>query len=242
MERFIKKVVAKQNDNFSNPGVSVAFFGDSVTQGCFEIYKKSENAIETVYDKRSAYHKYFADIFTVLCPNVPVNIINAGISGDNAPHAAKRLERDVLIHKPDLVVVCFGLNDSAQGLDGVKKYQDALSTIFDLIKESESEVIFMTPNMMCTTVSCHLTDDMSKNIASDAVKCQNDGIFDAYIDAAKEVCAKKEVTVCDCYAKWKRLASLGINVTELLSNKINHPTREMNWLFAYSLVETILGL
>ena len=31
----------------------------------------------------------------------------------------------------------------------------------------------------------------------------------------------------------------GVDVTELLSNKINHPTREMNWLFAYSLVETM---
>ena len=28
--------------------------------------------------------------------------------------------------------------------------------------------------------------------------------------------------------------------TNLLSNKINHPTREMNWLFAISLIETMM--
>ena len=32
----------------------------------------------------------------------------------------------------------------------------------------------------------------------------------------------------------------GVDVTELLANKINHPTREMNWLFAVSLVDTML--
>ncbi len=40
-------------------------------------------AIEAIYDKNAAYHNYLARIFAVLFPTVPVNIINAGISGDN---------------------------------------------------------------------------------------------------------------------------------------------------------------
>lgn len=35
---------------------------------------------------------------------------------------------------------------------------------------------------------------------------------------------------------------VSVNITELLSNKINHPTHEMNWIFAYSLVEEIMKL
>lgn len=242
MSNFIEKLVAKQNDIKNNPAVTVAFLGDSVTQGCFELYKKTETEIETVFDKNSAYHKYFADIFTVLCPNVPVNIINAGMSGDNAPHGSERLEGDVLRHSPDLVVVCFGLNDCGQGLDGINQYTDALSAIFDRIKASGSELIFMTPNMMCTRLSCHITDKLIKNIAQQVAIRQNEGVLDAYVDAARKLCAEKGVTVCDCYAKWKRLEEVGIDVTELLSNKINHPTRDMNWLFAYSLVETIFEM
>ena len=242
MSKFIEKVVAKQKNICNNPSVTVAFLGDSVTQGCFEIYRKSETTIETVFDKNSAYHKYFAEIFAVLCPNVPVNIINAGISGTTAPFGLKRIERDVLRHSPDLVVVCFGLNDCGQGMDGIGTYTDALSKIFDRIKDSGSELIFMTPNMMCTEVSCHVTDDFIKGIAENIAKLQNDGILDAYIDAAKKLCAEKGVVVCDCYAKWKRMAEVGIDVTELMSNKVNHPTREMNWLFAHSLVETIFEM
>ena len=47
------------------------------------------------------------------------------------------------------------------------------------------------------------------------------------------------VPVCDCYALWKQLEAGGVDTTELLSNKINHPTREMNRLFAYELIKTI---
>jgi len=237
-----EKIVAKQNGNFDNPGITVAFLGDSVTQGCFEVYLKSDGGIETVFDRNSAYHMYFSKIFSVLCPNVPVNVINAGISGGTAPHGLERLDRDVLKFSPDLVVVCFGLNDCGGGLEKLDCYKNSLAEIFDRVKESGSELIFMTPNMMCTDLSCHIKEEKIREIAGNICNNQKNGILDAYIECAKEVCKEKNVTVCDCYKKWKRLSDLGINVTELLANKINHPTREMNWLFAYSLVETILGL
>ncbi len=41
------------------------------------------------------------------------------------------------------------------------------------------------------------------------------------------------------YAKWCRLRECGVNTTELLSNKLNHPIREMHRLTAYSLDETM---
>ena len=39
--------------------------------------------------------------------------------------------------------------------------------------------------------------------------------------------------------EWKLMQEKGVDVTELLSNKLNHPTREMNWFTAYKLVETM---
>ena len=242
MMKVVQKIMAKKKDNFNEPGVSIAFLGDSVTQGCFEVYIDSKNDIETRFDKTSAYHNYLAKIFSVLYPNVPINIINAGISGDNAPHALTRLERDVLKYNPDLVVVCFGLNDCGSGLEKINDYTTALSEIFDKISETGSEIIFMTPNMMCQHLSCDIKEEKIKECAKGILKSQNEGVLDAYIDAAKQLCKDKNITVCDCYAKWKTLAACGVDITELLSNKLNHPTREMNWLFAYSLAETILGM
>ena len=65
--------------------------------------------------------------------------------------------------------------------------------------------------------------------------------MDEYMKTAKQVCVEKGVKVCDCYEKWKQLYNSGVNVTELLSNKVNHPLREMHWLFAYMLVDTMLS-
>lgn len=239
--RIMKLFAEKAKDNFNKKSPTIAFLGDSVTQGCFEVYKKNTTEIETVFDKTSAYPNYIEKIFSVLFPSVPVNIINAGISGDNAPHGLARLEDDVLCHNPDLVVVCFGLNDVGGGLTNIEKYAEALDGIFIKLKEKDIEVIFMTPNMMNTYTDCSITDPDIKRIADLAAARQNGGELDKYTERAKEVCRDNGITVCDCYSKWKELYESGVDVTALLANKINHPTRDMNWLFACSLVETMIG-
>ena len=73
------------------------------------------------------------------------------------------------------------------------------------------------------------------------VELQNSGVMDRYMESARAICARRGVPVCDCYAQWKQLQAAGVNTTELLSNKLNHPTREMNWLFAVSLLRSILS-
>lgn len=236
----MKLLAEKAKDNWNARPVTIAFLGDSVTQGCFEIYKKNETEIETVFDKNNAYHTDVAKILAVLFPSVPVNIINAGISGDNAPHALERMEQDVLCHHPDLTVVCFGLNDCGNGVEKVEQYARALRGIFEKLRQAGSEIIFMTPNMMNPTVSCHLTDPLMRSIAEDTMRRQNGGVLECYLENARKVCREYGVTLCDCYEKWKLLYENGVDVTELLANKINHPTREMSWLFAVSLVDTML--
>ena len=236
----IRKMSIKAKNNAQAEGVTIAFIGDSVTQGCFEIYRKNDNSIETIFDKKHAYHTYVADILATLFPTVPVNIINAGISGDNAPSGLMRLERDVLRHEPDLVIVCYGLNDAGTDSDSLSRYIDALRKIFNKLKQSHTEIIFMTPNMMNTRISDHLQDENMRAIAEDTRMVQTNGYFDAHINAARELCHECGIRICDCYSIWKRMYESGVDTTELLANKINHPTREMNFLFAYELVRTMV--
>jgi lysophospholipase L1-like esterase len=44
-------------------------------------------------------------------PQAQLTVRNAGISGDTTTGGLKRLDRDVLAHKPHLVTVMFGMND-----------------------------------------------------------------------------------------------------------------------------------
>jgi len=239
--KIMQKIAAKANHLLEEPIPTIAFLGDSVTQGCFEIYRKNDGDIETVFDPSCAYHAYLAQKLHTLCPSAPVNIINAGISGDSAPSGARRLERDVLCHHPDLTVVSYGLNDSSLGLSGIGKYTDALADIFCRLTEAGSEVIFMTQNMMNTTISPFLPKEpVFRECAEGAARTQNEGILKAYYEAAKKVALDAGVKICDVYAIWERMAENGIDTTALLANHINHPTREMNHLFADSLLRVML--
>ena len=238
--KIMEKIARKAEDHSHYEGVTVAFLGDSVTQGCFEIYKKENGQMETVFDKRHSYERYFSDILSILYPNVTVNIIHAGISGDRAPVGLQRLERDVLRHEPDLTVVCYGLNDCGMKAESVGIYTEALRGIFEKLRDAGSEIIFMTPNMMNTKISPHLTDPDFVKVANRCAEMQNGGAFDAHMDAARSLCREMGIPLCDCYALWKRMSEGGVDITELLANKINHPTREMNALFAYELVRTML--
>ena len=136
-----------------------------------------------------------------------------------------------------MIVVCFGLNDASQGVEGIEKYKNALAQIFAKVKETDTEIIFMTPNMVNTYTSSLVPEGLCKDVAEMMSQIQNQGIMDLYMDAAREVCAEYGVKLCDCYGKWKLLAEKGVDTIALLSNHINHPTREMSWLFAGSLVE-----
>jgi len=95
--------------------------------------------------------------------------------------------------------------------------------------------------MMNTYVDYRLQDDLIKDLAARIAQRQVNGVLDAYMNAARAVADDCGVPVCDVYAKWKRMAELNVNTTALLSNHINHPTREMNYLFAYSLFDTMLS-
>lgn len=237
---FVNKLKNKSVNMYGQKPVTIAFLGDSVTQGCFEIYKTGEKSIETVFDSENSYSVKLKKLFTGIYPNVQLNIINSGISGDNSANGLKRIERDILPYSPDLVVVCFGLNDCNNGQNYIETYADNLKKIFKKLKSADIEIIFMTPNMMNTKTSCNITDIFIKEIAERLAAIQNNGILKKYIDAAKAAAVSEGVKVCDCYDKWEKLYQSGVDTTSLLANYLNHPAREMHWLFAYSLFETIM--
>ena len=83
--------------------LTLAFLGDSVTQGCFELYKNEKGKICTVTKPDHAFSQLLLARLRALYPAVPFRVVNAGISGDRAPNGAKRLARDVLSHRPDLM-------------------------------------------------------------------------------------------------------------------------------------------
>lgn len=223
--RIAEKINLDKQGLIENGPITIVAFGDSVTHGAVAY---GEIDYETVYWNR------LKKKINNLKNYVPVNVINAGIGGITAKGSLERMDKHVLSHNPDLIIVCFGLNDINNSLE---EYLNSMEEIFEKGQESGAEVIFMTPNMLNTSVADDTPEEFYE-YAIKTAKMQNEGRMDLYIESAVTLAKKMGIKVCDCYKKWKECSKTQ-DITYLLANRINHPTKEMHELFAQSLYEII---
>jgi lysophospholipase L1-like esterase len=123
-------------------------------------------------------------------------VINAGKGGDNATSALARLKKDVLAHKPDIVTVSFGLNDT--GSRKPDQFKESLKKIIKTLKDADIQVVLMTSTPF----------DNNRHGWGKKKQFQDLGGLDEYMD--KEFCAKmrsladgKDVLLCDLHGIFK---------------------------------------
>lgn len=223
--KILEKLLMDQRGLVENGPITIVAFGDSVTHGAVG---PEELNYETVYWNR--LRQKINDVRNY----VPVNVINAGIGGITAKESLKRMEGQVFAHNPDLIIVCFGLNDVNGTLED---YISSLRTIFEECNNHGIQTIFMTPNMLNTYVA-EDTEERFLDYAAKTAEMQANGRMDKYMNAACDLASGMGVELCDCYSRWKELGKTE-DTTLLLANRINHPTNEMHELFADSLFNVI---
>ncbi len=233
--RTAQKLVAREMDHMHRDPVTIAVLGDSVTQGCFECWYDEQKGFYGPTQPEECYASKLQRILHLFCPNAQLNIINAGVGGDSAAGGLTRFDRDVARFSPDLVVIAFALNDSAAGPEGISAYKEALKELIRKTKALGAECILLTPNAMNDYVSPYLKEAKLR----EAAELFMDSCLDDYVNAAREAAAEENVPLCDVYAKWQTLRNAGVDTTELLANRLNHPVRPMHWVPAWMLAETI---
>ncbi len=81
-------------------------------------------------------------------------VINAGVGGDTTELGKKRFQKDVLDRQPDITLICFGMNDQAQGAYGalvpLKTYIANMEYFITTLQASGSRVILIAPHEVCT--------------------------------------------------------------------------------------------
>ncbi len=229
LERFHKRIAEKAEDN-STPPVLIIPLGDSVTQGCTVI---------DVIDHQNAYHNVLKQKLEDKYPKTTFSVYNAGVGGENAGDGQKRLERDVIRHDPDLVIVGFCLNDSCGGSDNLEEYVDNMRNIITRVKaETSADIIVLTPNFMATSDNPNIVPEHQKHIKV-LVNCQQKGILKAYKDALKKLAEKMDIPVADVYEEWQKMADGGIDTNAHLANGLNHPFPEGHKLIAETVFKLI---
>lgn len=227
-----------KNKILNGEEVSLCFFGDSITEGCFEF---NDDESDTSF-KRDLGYPYKLQKLIKDRLNKDVHIINAGKSGNNTIKALRRFNCDVLSRKPDFCLVMFGSNDVVNikwGEFDQNTYLYNMKHIFNTLNENNIEVACMTPSMMATRDKGTLKNKVYQDMLLDCIEIQTNGTVDKFFEDLKELCKQMNVPVIDVYSKWKKMYDDGIDITNLLANDINHPTEEMHNLFAEEIYKEI---
>lgn len=85
--------------------------------------------------------------------NDKVNVINSGISGNTIMQMWQRTYNDVVKYKPDLVVICSGINDighSTSVSDYKKQFEAIIQQILACLG-TDTDIIIRTPNYLRTS-------------------------------------------------------------------------------------------
>lgn len=233
--------------------VKIVFFGDSVTQGCFEGEADPE-------DQQYVYHARFCNMLREKYPQAKIQAINAGIGGNTAGMGLYRMQKDVLEQKPDFCVVCFGINDTtccalnrltilikfAKNMLAMIKpnmdeaaysllanckpkesYRYAMDKILTKLEENYIPAMVLTPNRMSLASVKDKNDPVYFLSAINAYLMKR-GTMDKMMDIARDVTKSHGVPVADGYEHWKVLEQKGIVTNASYVNGTNHPSRELH--------------
>ncbi len=119
-------------------------------------------------------------------PDLGIEVIGAGISGNRVPDLEARLDRDVIEKKPTLVVIYIGINDvwHSQNGRGTSKadFEQGLRRIIKRIQEAGARVILCTPSVIG-----------EKHDGSNAL----DGMLEEYSQISRTVAAETHSRLLD---------------------------------------------
>ena len=140
-------------------------------------------------------------------PLAVINVIVTAIGGENSISGAKRFSQDVLCHKPDLVLIDYGLNDRTADASSV---QNAWTSMVRQAKENNVAVMLLTPTWDFSVVDPQ--QDYGKLLKKQA-------------EIIRTIASEEEVAFADSYTAFEKAVSNGVSLETLMS-WINHPSRK----------------
>jgi len=190
--------------------VKIVCFGDSITG----VYYHTGS--------RRSWCELLGTALGRVYPRSRIQMINAGVSGNTTEAALKRMEVDVLVHRPDLVVVMFGMNDVRSLAPSA--FAANLETIVRTIRDRGSEVVLMTPNAVGD-------DDPERPPAKVAM----------YAQSVREVALREKIRLVDAYAVFSEIRSRGSAASQRVMSDTIHPNFLGHLLFAEHVAREISG-
>jgi len=190
-----------------NRTINVVCHGHSVPAGYFNT---------PVVDTFNAYphllHKELKKHFT----HAVINVIVTSIGGETSDRGAKRFEKDVLTHNPDIITIDYALNDRGIGLAKAKL---AWASMIEASKAKGIKVILLTP-----------TGDLKSKLD------KPDDPLNQHADQIRQIAKEYNVALADSLQAFK-VYSAGQGQLKDLMSQVNHPNRKGHDLVVKELMQ-----
>ncbi|MDB6170610.1 MAG: lysophospholipase L1-like esterase, partial [Verrucomicrobia bacterium] len=190
--------------------VKIACFGDSVTG----VYYHTGT--------RRAWCDLLGLALRRIYPQARLEMINAGVSGNDTGDGLKRMERDVLRHSPQLAIIMFGLNDARS--QSPATYRKNLGTMVRRVRDAGAEAMLMTPNAVGP-------DD----------PLRPPRIVAEYAQIMRDVGSDLAVPVVDAYATFAVIQGADPATWRRLMSDTIHPNMRGHRIFAEETAQAISG-
>jgi acyl-CoA thioesterase-1 len=191
----------------ANRTINIVCHGHSVPAGYFKT---------PVVDTFNAYPHLLHQGIKARFPHAVVNVIVTAIGGESSPAGAARFEKDVLSHRPDLVLIDYALNDCGLPLEEARA---AWISMIVKARDKGIKVILLTPT---ADTRVRLDDDHAP--------------INQHAQQVRDLAAQYGVGLADSLAAIKIYLRNGGKLDDLMS-QTNHPNRRGHDLVAAALLE-----
>ncbi|MFC5411128.1 SGNH/GDSL hydrolase family protein [Larkinella bovis] len=148
-------------------------------------------------------------------PYAVINVIVTAIGGENSLKGQERFERDVLVHKPDVLFIDYALNDRGAGLE---KAREAWEKMIQSALAKNIKVILLTPS----------TDQRVDILAAG-------NPLEQHTNQIIQLAETHRIGLVDSYAQFKKVTAQG-QLPQYMSH-VNHPNRAGHQLIVDELLK-----
>ena len=191
----------------NNRTVNILFHGHSVPAGYGD--KHEVHTLE-------AYPHQVLEKLKLRYPYAPVNVIVTAIGGENAIKGQTRFIEDVLLKKPDVILIDYSLNDRGAGLE---KSKEAWEKMIQEAIRQHIKIILLTPS-----------PDQRVDISAPG----ND--LEQHSNQVRLLAAKYHTGIADPFLLFQKIIKDGGKIADYMSS-VNHPNKKGHEIIANEIMK-----